>query len=173
MKRLALLSVLSLLMTTFVRAEEPDSARLLTDVVVSAKYLSPVSVSGQTMSIRSIPQSVSVVNPVRIKEMNITTIDQAMQQVTGVTTIANDNMRSQYKSRGYNMSIMTDGLPAYNSLALSQQFDLSFFDQIEVLRGVSGILQGVPEGRIVEHSDIVCDAVPSTVHAHLADFRKG
>lgn len=146
MKRLALLSVLSLLMTTFVRAEEPDSARLLTDVVVSAKYLSPVSVSGQTMSIRSIPQSVSVVNPVRIKEMNITTIDQAMQQVTGVTTIANDNMRSQYKSRGYNMSIMTDGLPAYNSLALSQQFDLSFFEQIEVLRGVSGILQGVPDG---------------------------
>ena len=146
MKRLALLSVLSLLMTTFVRAEEPDSAVFLTDVVVSAKYLSPVSVAGQSMSIRSIPQSVSVVNPVRIKEMNIVTIDQAMQQVTGVTTIANDNMRSQYKSRGYSMSIMTDGLPAYNSLALSQQFDLAFFEQIEVLRGVSGMLQGVPEG---------------------------
>ena len=146
MKRLALLSVLSLLMTTAVHAEEPDSAVFLTDVVVSAKYLSPVSVAGQSMSIRSIPQSVSVVNPVRIKEMNIVTIDQAMQQVTGVTTIANDNMRSQYKSRGYSMSIMTDGLPAYNSLALSQQFDLAFFEQIEVLRGVSGMLQGVPEG---------------------------
>ncbi len=78
MKRMFLFTVLSLVVTMALRAEEPDSARLLTDVVVSAKYLSPVSVSGQTMSIRSIPQSVSVVNPVRIKEMNITTIDQAM-----------------------------------------------------------------------------------------------
>lgn len=146
MKRFFLFSLLSFLVTTFVSAEEPDSALYLNDVEVSAKYLSPVSVSGQTLSIRSIPQSVSVVNPVRIKEMNITTIDQAMQYVPGVTTIANDNMRSQYKSRGYSMSIMTDGLPAYNSLALSQQFDLAFFEQIEVLRGVAGMLQGVPEG---------------------------
>ena len=146
MKRFFLFSLLSLFVTTFVSAEEPDSALYLTGVEVSAKYLSPVSVSGQTLSIRSIPQSVSVVNPVRIKEMNITTIDQAMQYVPGVTTIANDNMRSQYKSRGYSMSIMTDGLPAYNSLALSQQFDLAFFEQIEVLRGVAGMLQGVPEG---------------------------
>ena len=146
MKRFFLFSLLLLFVTTFVSAEEPDSALFLTDVEVSAKYLSPVSVSGQTLSIRSIPQAVSVVNPVRIKEMNITTIDQAMQYVPGVTTIANDNMRSQYKSRGYSMSIMTDGLPAYNSLALSQQFDLAFFEQIEVLRGVAGMLQGVPEG---------------------------
>ncbi|MEE0900054.1 MAG: TonB-dependent receptor plug domain-containing protein, partial [Bacteroidales bacterium] len=119
----------------------------LEEVKITAKYLSPVSIAGELMPIRQIPQSVSVVNTERIKEMNITTIDQAMQQVTGVTTISNDNMRSQYKSRGYSMSIMTDGLPAYNSLAVSQQFDLSFFEQIEVLRGVSGILQGVPDGQ--------------------------
>ena len=117
------------------------------EVQVAAKYISPVSIGGETMQMRRMPQSVSVVNPTRIKEMNITTIDQAMQQVTGVTVIANDNMRSQYRSRGYSMSIMTDGMPAYNSLALSQQFDLSFFEQVEVLRGVSSILQGVPDGQ--------------------------
>lgn len=131
-----------------VYAQEKDSLQYeIQEVEIVAKYVSPVSIAGQTMPMRRIPQSVSVINPVRIKEMNITTIDQAMQVVTGVTTIANDNMRSQYKSRGYGMSIMTDGLPAYNSLALSQQFDLSFFEQIEVLRGVSGVLQGVPDGQ--------------------------
>ena len=123
-----------------------DTTLTLSEVEIAAKYISPVTINGQSLPIRSIPQSVSVVNPTKIKEFNITTIDQAMQQVTGVTTIANDNMRSQYKSRGYSMSIMTDGLPAYNSLALSQQFDLAFFEQIEVLRGVSGMLQGVPDG---------------------------
>ena len=46
MKRMFLFTVLSLVVTMALRAEEPDSARLLTDVVVSAKYLSPVSVSG-------------------------------------------------------------------------------------------------------------------------------
>ncbi|MEE0266613.1 MAG: TonB-dependent siderophore receptor [Bacteroidales bacterium] len=128
-------------------SQEKDSIQNLPEIEISAKYVSPVSIAGETMPMRRIPQSVSVINPVRIEDMNITTIDQAMSSVTGVTTIANDNMRSQYKSRGYGMSIMTDGLPAYNSLALSQQFDLSFFEQIEVLRGVSGILQGVPDGQ--------------------------
>ena len=119
----------------------------INEVVITSKYKAPVSLCGQTLPLRRIPQSISVINPIRIQELNITTIDQAMQQVTGVTTIANDNMRSQYKSRGYGMSIMTDGLPAYNSLAVSQQFDLAFFEQIEVLRGVSSILQGVPDGQ--------------------------
>lgn len=128
-------------------AQMNNAYKEIEELEVTAKYISPVSLLGEPMSMRRIPQSVSVINPTRIKEMNITTIDQAMQYVTGVTTIANDNMRSQYKSRGYNMSIMTDGLPAYNSLSVSHQFDLSFFEQIEVLRGVSGILQGVPDGQ--------------------------
>ncbi|MBQ3353999.1 MAG: TonB-dependent siderophore receptor [Bacteroidales bacterium] len=117
------------------------------EVEVTAKYVAPVSVSGMTIPVRQVPQSVSIVNPVRIKELNINTLDEAMHQVTGVTTIANDYMRSHYRSRGYYMSIMTDGLPSYSALQLSQQFDLAIFDQVEVLRGVSGILQGVPDGQ--------------------------
>ena len=117
------------------------------EVEVTAKYVAPVSVSGMTIPVRQVPQSVSIVNPVRIKELNINTLDEAMHQVTGVTTIANDYMRSHYRSRGFYMSIMTDGLPSYSALQLSQQFDLAIFDQVEVLRGVSSILQGVPDGQ--------------------------
>ncbi|MBO7277239.1 MAG: TonB-dependent siderophore receptor [Bacteroidales bacterium] len=147
MKKVILSFALFCIIFSNLYAQEKDSIQDLPEVEITAKYISPVSLTGEDMPMRRIPQSVSVINPVRIEEMNITTIDQAMQTVTGVTTIANDNMRSQYKSRGYGMSIMTDGLPAYNSLALSQQFDLSFFEQIEVLRGISGILQGVPDGQ--------------------------
>lgn len=145
MKNTFLLTVMVAILASSAQAEDTLQYEI-PEVEVAVKYISPVSIGGETMQMRYIPQSVSVINPTRIKEMNITTIDQAMQQVTGVTVIANDNMRSQYRSRGYSMSIMTDGLPAYNSLALSQQFDLSFFEQVEVLRGVSSILQGVPDG---------------------------
>ena len=116
------------------------------EIVVSSRYESKVSLMGDDLPLRSLPQSVSVVNPMRIKDMNITTIDQAMQYVVGVTTIANDYMRSQYKSRGYSMSVMNDGLPSYNALAISQQLDLAFYEQVEVLRGPSGFFQGVPDG---------------------------
>ena len=145
MKKIILLTFL--LSAVSVANAQIDSIQSIEEVEVTARYVSPVSVLGQNLPIRNIPFSVSVVNPNKIRDLNITTVDQAMQQVVGVTTIANDYMRSQYRSRGYNMSIMTDGLPSYNSLALSQQFDLTFFDQIEVLRGVSNILQGVPDGQ--------------------------
>lgn len=149
---LLLLTVLSTFaVTAQVKSSSPQGSLsdtiTVNEVEVTAKYIAPVSVSGATLPIRQVPQSVSIINPMRIKEMNINTIDEAMQQVTGVTTIANDYMRSHYRSRGYYMSIMTDGLPSYSALQLSQQFDLAIFDQVEVLRGVSGILQGVPDGQ--------------------------
>lgn len=129
-------------------SESVDTVKIyeMDEVVIQARYVSNVSLMGQDLPLRSIPQSVTVVNPTRMKDMNITTIDQAMQYVTGVTTIANDYMRSQYKSRGYSLSVMNDGLPSYNALAISQQLDLSFYDQVEVLRGPMGIFQGVPDG---------------------------
>lgn len=149
MNKKTLLSILLIFCGTSVYAESTvDTTKTyeVDEVVVSARYVSNVSLMGQDQPLRSIPQSVSVVNPIRMVDMNITTIDQAMQYVTGVTTIANDYMRSQYKSRGYSLSVMNDGLPSYNALAISQQLDLSFYDQVEVLRGPMGIFQGVPDG---------------------------
>lgn len=151
MRKTLLLQIMVLLGIVTVNAQvkpaNMSDTITMSEVEVTAKYVAPVSVSGVTLPMRQVPQSVSIVNLVRIKEMNINTLDEAMQQVTGVTTIANDYMRSHYRSRGYNMSIMTDGLPSYSALQLSQQFDLAIFDQVEVLRGVSGILQGVPDGQ--------------------------
>ena len=132
---------------------QQDTTEVLDEAVVATKYLSPVSVGGMELPVINIPQSVSVVNPTRIREFNMNTIDEALRDIPGVTTIANDYMRSQYKSRGYNMSIMYDGLPSYNSLAISQQLDLSFYEQIEVLRGPAGMLQGKVAGLTVTNPD--------------------
>ena len=134
------------ILCNFAAYAQQDTTEVLDEAVVATKYLSPVTVGGLELPLIELPQSVSVVNPTRIREFNMNTIDEAMRDIPGVTTIANDYMRSQYKSRGYNMSIMYDGLPSYNSLAISQQLDLSFYEQIEVLRGPAGMLQGAPEG---------------------------
>ena len=134
------------ILCNFAAYAQQDTTEVLDEAVVATKYLSPVTVGGLELPLIELPQSVSVVNPTRIREFNMNTIDEAMRDIPGVTTIANDYMRSHYKSRGYNMSIMYDGLPSYNSLAISQQLDLSFYEQIEVLRGPAGMLQGAPEG---------------------------
>jgi len=105
-----------------------------------------VSITGENVPLREIPQSVSVIDKEQMEELNLNTVDEALKQVTGVTVVAQDNMRSQYKARGYSMTVMTDGLPAYNSLSNMPQFDLSFFEQVEVLRGPAGLLQGAPDG---------------------------
>ena len=123
---------------------QQDTTLVLEEITVSARYKAVASVAGLKIPVRQIPQSISVITPITIEERNLNTVDEALQQVTGVTTIVNDNMRSQYKARGYNMSVMYDGLPSYNSLAISQQLDLSFYEQVEVLRGPAGLLQGTP-----------------------------
>lgn len=134
------------LLSTHAVAQQ-DTTIVLKDVEILATYEAPVSVTGEKIPIRQIPQSISLIKLKQIQELNLNTIDEALQHVIGVTTIANDNMRSQYKARGYNMSIMNDGLPSYNALSTSQQLDLSFYQQIEVLRGPAGLLQGAPDGQ--------------------------
>ena len=127
---------------------QTDTTRTETlgEAVISARATVRTDITGLNMTIKDTPQSVTVVNPSRLQEMNIHTLDEVMQQVVGVSTIAYDNMRTTFRSRGYQMGVLYDGMPAYQSMAMSQQLDLAFYEQIEVLRGPVGLLQGVPQG---------------------------
>ncbi|MCC3263026.1 TonB-dependent receptor plug domain-containing protein, partial [Paenibacillus polymyxa] len=77
---------------------------------------------------RELPQSVSTLTSQRIRDHSLTTVDDAMKQVTGVTVISNDTSQSQYYSRGYSMGVAYDGIPAYRSLSGVQQFDLAMYE---------------------------------------------
>ncbi|WP_168197545.1 TonB-dependent siderophore receptor [Brenneria corticis] len=93
-------------------------------------------------ALKDIPQSVSVVTRQRIEDQNLTTLDDALQQVTGVTVTPNDTETSQYRSRGYSLNTTIDGVPVYNGLGGSEQFDLGIYDRVEVLRGPTALLSG-------------------------------
>lgn len=115
-------------------------------VIEGTRYNSKVTIGGKTPEkIRDIPSSVSVITEQRIEDQNLVTVADALANVTGVTVIPNDGTQSQYKSRGYALSVMNDGVPAFSSFSGYQQYDLAIYERLEVLRGPSGLLQGSSE----------------------------
>ncbi|EHD19494.1 MULTISPECIES: TonB-dependent siderophore receptor [Brenneria] len=96
-------------------------------------------------ALKDIPQSVSVVTRQRIEDQNLTTLDDALQQVTGVTVTRNNTSTSQFRSRGFHLNASIDGVPVYSALGGSEQFDLGIYDRVEVLRGPAALLSGSGE----------------------------
>ncbi|MGP9806945.1 TonB-dependent siderophore receptor [Halomonas sp. AOP12-B1-6] len=89
-----------------------------------------------------IPNSVSVITRQRIEDQNLNTVEEALEQVTGVTVTPWDGATSQIRSRGYFLESSYDGVPAFGGLNATQQYDLAMFDRVEVLRGPAGLFQG-------------------------------
>lgn len=106
-------------------------------------YTSESSVGGkEPVRQREIANSVSVITEQRIKDQNLQTVGEALNQATGVTVITNDTTQSQYYSRGYSLGVSYDGIPHTNSFSGVQQLDLPVYEQVEVLRGPAGVFAG-------------------------------
>jgi len=108
-----------------------------------------------TLSPRETPQSVSVVTRQRMNDQDMTSLDDAMRQVTGVNVINESSYQTRYQSRGFTMdNIQEDGISSsfQNSVAgmgsaeaSAESPDLAIYDHLEVLRGASGLTQGSGE----------------------------
>lgn len=109
-----------------------------------------VTIGKVAQQLKDIPQSVSVLSRKQIEDQNLETVDQALRQVTGVTTNLYGDGTAGYQSRGYDLTVQYDGLPASSALQMATQFDLAMYDRIEVLRGPNGLLQGAgsPSGTV-------------------------
>ena len=117
-------------------------------VVADAYTYKPeeATVAGKVpLALREIPNSVSVITRQQMDDQDMITMGDAMQQATGITVVANDTTNNQYWSRGYGLGVMYDGVPSYNGMTPSHQFDLALYERIEVLRGPAGLLRGVGE----------------------------
>lgn len=98
------------------------------------------------VTLREVPQSVSVVTRQRMDDQNMTRLEDAMRKTTGMTVLTNDNGRSSIFSRGFELDqYMVDGLPTTLSSQMGTQPDLAMFDHIEVLRGPAGLFSGSGE----------------------------
>ncbi|HBC07143.1 MAG TPA: TonB-dependent siderophore receptor [Rhodospirillaceae bacterium] len=107
---------------------------------------SQVTVGSKTsVSVREVPQSVSVVTRQKIEDRNYTGLQDAMKETTGMTV-------GRFDSAGYFTEIYGRGFPADSFLLdgaqvehdgnLAISFDAAIYDRFEVLRGPAGLFQG-------------------------------
>ncbi len=99
------------------------------------------------LSIRETPQSVSVVTRQLIKDKNYETLDQALQDATGVTAMQGfGDTRWEYFARGGLISnIQYDGVSSPINLFTRDvlvQDNLAIYDRVEIVRGASGLTEG-------------------------------
>ncbi|SFD39015.1 TonB-dependent siderophore receptor [Paracidovorax konjaci] len=113
----------------------------------SGQYVTrEISVGRMAQSVRETPQSVSVVTRQQLEDRNLTKVEDALKQVTGITVTRFDGAGNYntFQSRGFDLgSIQLDGvaIPQGNYSTL----DTAMYDRIEVLRGPAGLLQGASE----------------------------
>jgi outer membrane receptor for ferric coprogen and ferric-rhodotorulic acid len=95
------------------------------------------------LSLRETPQSVSVLTRQQIDDLGITTLDDAVQSITGLVMQRAHGRFGQFQRTGFPVdNILLDGLPT--SLGANNTFngdndDLAIYDRIEVVRGATGL----------------------------------
>lgn len=96
-------------------------------------------------SIRQTPQSVSVITQQRLQDQNLTNLDAALGQSTGITVNNILNRSSSLFARGFLVTnVQIDGVPLAlptNNYGFDTP-DLAIYDHVEVLRGSAGLLNG-------------------------------
>ncbi|MEG1767635.1 MAG: TonB-dependent siderophore receptor [Comamonas sp.] len=97
------------------------------------------------LSQRETPQTVTVITREQMDDAGMTSVDDALRAVSGVTAVAGGSIGSSFYSRGFSMQAQVDGMttPAgIDSGNRSPLYDSAFIDRVEVLQGASGLLAG-------------------------------
>lgn len=103
------------------------------------------------LSLRETPQSVSVMTRQRMEDQGLTQLLDVVAQTPGLTVGTSGNAGSDSSpiySRGFQVSnYMVDGIGLVNSnyAATFQTIDMAVFDRVEVVRGATGLLNGIGE----------------------------
>ncbi|WP_276583902.1 TonB-dependent siderophore receptor [Pseudomonas sp. RIT-PI-AD] len=95
------------------------------------------------LKLREIPQSVSTIDHERIEQQNLFSLDEVMQQATGVTVQPFQLLTTAYYVRGFKINAFElDGVPALLGDTASSPQDMAVYERVEILRGSNGLLHG-------------------------------
>ncbi|MFK0894847.1 Fe(3+)-pyochelin receptor FptA [Pseudomonas paraeruginosa] len=126
-----------------------DGETELPDMVISGEGTSASQPPGVTtlgkmpLKPREIPQSASVIDRERLEQQNLFSLDEAMQQATGVTVQPFQRLTTAYYVRGFKVdSFELDGVPALLGNTASSPQDMAIYERVEILRGSNGLLHG-------------------------------
>ncbi|MED5388619.1 MAG: TonB-dependent siderophore receptor [Pseudomonadota bacterium] len=103
------------------------------------------SATGLPMSLKETPQSVTVVTRTKMDDFGQYTVNDVLENTTGVTVQRAETDRTYYTSRGFDITnFQYDGLglPLSYGIARGQQ-DTAIFERVEIIRGANGLMTGV------------------------------
>ena len=93
------------------------------------------------LSIRDTPQSVSIITSQKLEDMGISSYEDMLNNITGVTLNRWDE-RLNSTARGFVIDYYkVDGMPTYTEYN-DRDIDLSIYDRVEVVRGANGLTTG-------------------------------
>lgn len=103
-----------------------------------------VTIGKSPQALRDIPQSVSVMTRPQIEDQNLTQMENALDQMTGLQLDTSTGFgSSNVYSRGFLVNnYQFDGVPQTFLGTSFTGSDLAVYDRIEVIRGAAGLLQG-------------------------------
>ncbi|PXB88220.1 TonB-dependent siderophore receptor [Pseudomonas aeruginosa] len=126
-----------------------DGETELPDMVISGESTSATQPPGVTtlgkvpLKPRELPQSASVIDHECLEQQNLFSLDEAMQQATGVTVQPFQLLTTAYYVRGFKVdSFELDGVPALLGNTASSPQDMAIYERVEILRGSNGLLHG-------------------------------
>jgi outer membrane receptor for ferric coprogen and ferric-rhodotorulic acid len=94
------------------------------------------------LSVRETPQSISTISRLRLDQESIFSVNDALQNVTGVHVSFYDTQRPLYFARGFQITdFQVDGIPTYSG-STNQEYDTALYERIEVIRGANGLMSG-------------------------------
>lgn len=95
------------------------------------------------LSTRETPQSVTVLTDQKLEDLGITSYQEMLSYVTGVSINRWDE-RIYPTARGFDVDYyLIDGMPTYNiSDTTASDIDLSLYDRVEVVKGANGLMTG-------------------------------
>lgn len=102
------------------------------------------SATGLDLSLRETPQSITVVDRQRIDDFALTTVNDLLEQTVGVTVQRNETDRTEYSSRGFditNFQVDGIGLPLLGSV--DGDLDTILYERVEIVRGANAIMTGI------------------------------
>lgn len=101
-----------------------------------------------TLTPRDTPQTVTTITRQQMDDAGMTSVDDALEAVSGVFVLDHGANGGVYYSRGFALQAQFDGMAAPGGISdgnRAPRVDSAFFDRVEVLQGAAGLLTGAGE----------------------------
>lgn len=131
--------------SSFVQSIAFADDRIVLDVITlqaEADQATP-SLGKLGQSSKEVAHALTIVSEAQMKERNLQSLDDVLQAAGGITAQPFQLLTTAYYTRGFKIdSFAQNGVPVLMGNMAAAPQEMSIYEQVEVLRGANGLLQG-------------------------------